>query len=85
MVSKQRKIIRSSFLVQIKHTGYFGVYQRTGNFGRRGNPKLEKIKELYGPSIPEMLGNDSIVEKLENGANERFQKNLDHEINRISK
>lgn len=33
-------------------SGHIGVFFRTGRFGRRKNPKLEKINEARGPSIP---------------------------------
>jgi hypothetical protein len=32
-------------------SGHRGVFMRSGTFGRRGNPRLEKIHEKFGPSL----------------------------------
>jgi hypothetical protein len=32
-------------------SGHRGVFRRTGRYGRRGKPYLERIKELWGPTI----------------------------------
>lgn len=42
------------------------------------------ISELYGPSVPSMIASDNnrIKDELQKGAEVRFNKNLDHAINR---
>jgi len=45
-----RTLIQGAFLATMK-SGHRGVFERTGEFGRRGNPKLEKIAERFGPKI----------------------------------
>ena len=80
MVKRSRKTVLSSFLAAMK-SGHVGVFRRTGKFGRNGNKKLEHIEELTGPAVPQMVGNMEIVDKLHDGAMERFDKNLNREIN----
>jgi len=41
------------------------------------------IKQLFGPSIPEMLGNESVKTYVEREATKMFDKRLEHEINRV--
>lgn len=36
-------------------SGHTGVYQRTGEFGRNKNPRLEKIDQLEGPQLPDVM------------------------------
>ncbi len=57
---------------------------RTGVYIRKGKERIP-IKQLYGPSIPQMIGNPQIIEKIEKGAINRLEKNLEHELNRFFK
>ncbi len=58
-------------------SGHIGVFRRTDN-------ESLPIKELSGPSIPSVLGTDNneVKDKLQEGAVERFNKNLTHAIDR---
>lgn len=49
----------------------------------RTSKKRLPIRRLYGPSVPQMLKNVGIQEKLNTQANEKFQERLNHEINRL--
>lgn len=51
-------------------------------FERSGSSRLP-IEALYGPSVPEMLGNESVVEAIETRANEVLEARLEHEITRM--
>ena len=51
-------------------------------FERVGKSRLP-IKKLYGPSVPQALGNDQIVNEVAKKARETLNDRLDHEINRI--
>lgn len=42
--------IANAFIATMR-SGHRGVFVRSGKFGRRGNNKLEKIRELFGPSL----------------------------------
>ena len=41
------------------------------------------IKQLYGPSVPQMVKNENIMEKINREANETLQKRIDAEISNI--
>ncbi len=51
-------------------------------FEREGKNRLP-IKQLFGPSVPEMLGNESVKTYIEREATKMFDKRLEHEINRV--
>lgn len=49
----------------------------------RTTKKRLPIRRLYGPSVPQMLKNVGVQEKLNVQANNKFQERLNHEINRL--
>jgi hypothetical protein len=49
----------------------------------RTSKKRLPIRRLFGPSVPQMLGNGGIREEIERQGQETFERRLDHEINRI--
>ncbi|WP_106494888.1 phage tail protein [Lentibacillus sp. Marseille-P4043] len=51
-------------------------------FQRTGDSRLP-IKRLFGPSVPQMIGNDEVHKEIEKQGQETLKKRLDHEINRI--
>lgn len=51
-------------------------------FQRESKSRLP-IKKLFGPSVPQMLGNEEIRVEIERQGQETFENRLDHEINRI--
>lgn len=51
-------------------------------FRRTGEQRLP-IRRLFGPSVPQMLGNESIVEKIESEGKKTFDVRLEHEIDHI--
>lgn len=69
------KPIKSSFEVGMK-SGHTGVFKR------KGKARLP-IQELYGPSIPQMIGSENVIKKIEEKAMETLDKRMDHEINRV--
>lgn len=66
--------IKSGFVAQMQ-SGHIGVFIRAG---KRSSP----INQLYGPSIPQMVGSDQVSRLVEEKAQETLEKRLDHEINR---
>ncbi|EFV78955.1 hypothetical protein HMPREF1013_00839 [Bacillus sp. 2_A_57_CT2] len=50
---------------------------------KRTTKRRLPIMRLFGPSIPQMIGNEEVREKINLEGNETFQRRLDHEINRI--
>ncbi|MEK3955311.1 phage tail protein [Psychrobacillus sp. FSL K6-1464] len=41
------------------------------------------IERLFGPSIPQMIGREEIVQRIQLEGRETFERRLDHEIDRI--
>ncbi len=51
-------------------------------FQRESKSRLP-INRLFGPSVPQMLGNEEIKTEIERQGQETFNNRLEHEINRI--
>ena len=69
----------NAFVAQME-SGHIGIFERTGGATSTGG---DAIKEIMGSSIPQMLGNKEVEEKLAEKAREKFEERLDHEVNRI--
>jgi hypothetical protein len=76
---RQRKTIRTAFIATMP-SGHRGVFKRTGRFGRRGNPKLEKIAQLTTLSIPQALEQEAVVGDLKEYARERYMIEFRREL-----
>lgn len=50
---------------------------------KRTTKRRLPIERLHGPSVPQMAGNDRIVEFVNTEAGATFEKRLDHEIGRL--
>lgn len=59
--------------ITIMKSGHKGVFTRTSG---RSLP----IKQLYGPSVPQMIKNEKIMKAINDDANETLQKRIDAEI-----
>lgn len=57
--------------------GHIGIYERTG--GMTSNDK-EEIQELFGPSVPQMLGSKDVEKSLAEETMKSFAKDLDHNV-----
>lgn len=68
------KNIGGAFL--IKRGSRYKAYLRVGN-------ARYDIKPITSPAIPQILKNPEIVKVIENKANERFSKRIEHETTRI--
>ncbi len=68
-----------AFVMKTK-TGHVGIFERTGGMTRSSKDELE---EIFGPSVPTMLGSDEVGEDLAREAMDKFEERLDHEINAI--
>lgn len=51
-------------------------------FKRDGRKRLP-ISRLMGPSVPQMLGNDSVVENINKEAYLTYEKRINHDVNRL--
>lgn len=73
--------------------GHIGMFSRTGEQGiekrksktrdGKGNKHSETIKERMGLAVPQMVGNEEVVRRLEKEAQEMVDKRVEHEISRI--
>lgn len=53
------------------------IYMRLGE-------KRLPIKKMFGPSVPSMLGDEDIVDKVQDIMAEAAEKRLEHELNRLA-
>ncbi|WP_064611163.1 phage tail protein [Streptobacillus moniliformis] len=70
------KVLPNAFIAY--HDGFLGAFSRVGKSSL-------PIKRLKGPSIPQMFGGSSIIEKLQGFAENKLKERLEHEIRRIIK
>jgi hypothetical protein len=69
------EVIPEAFIAKLA-SGHVGVFWREGK-------KRFPIEQLYGPSVAQMVGNQSVSRYVEQNAQRRLDDRLDHEINRI--
>lgn len=69
----------NAFVARMK-SEHIGIFERTGGMTQNGSTE---IKEIMGSSVPQMLGNKEVLEKLSHQAMEKFEERLDHEVLRI--
>ena len=66
-----------AFVARMGSTGHLGIFERTG--GMTSNDR-DEIEELFGPSVPQMLGHEDVEKKLAEDAMQSFEKDLDHAV-----
>lgn len=71
----QQTLLNRAFIARLG-SGKTGVFERVGD-------KRFPIKLLFGPSAPQMLGNENVANMIEKTATETMDKRLDHEIGRL--
>ena len=80
-----RKRIPGAFAARMP-SGHVGLFKRTGEYGRNGDPDQERIQELFTFAVPQAVEwieeNTGVISE---GARDRFAKNLDHEMDRALK
>lgn len=74
--------IKHAFVAQMAN-GYVSVFHRVPGERMKSNPKKQKITENYGPSIPQMMGSESVSKHIETRAQEQIILRLEHEIGRL--
>ncbi|MGU7784895.1 phage tail protein [Burkholderia sp. PU8-34] len=84
-VKAGRTILRHAFIATMQN-GHRGVFERTGKTHKKvvRNGKIRRtglpIKELFGPSIPQSLANESVQKALMKKIREKFPQILRHEL-----
>lgn len=76
---RQRKVIQGAFIATMK-SGHKGVFRRTGQFGRGGSPRKERIAELRSLSIPQAVGQELLLLDLRGFARQRYKMELAREL-----
>lgn len=95
------KVLKSSKTVNITHAfvqkmknGHIGLFRRhilSKSFKQQFRKQLKKtgadksVKELHGPSVPQMIANTKIRDLLNKDAQATYEKRIEHEISRILK
>lgn len=69
------KQIKSAFIITSARGG--------ANAFVRTSTKRTPVKGLHGPSVPQMIGNEGVVEGVADKAGEVLNRRLDHEISRL--
>lgn len=62
-----------AFIAVMRRSGHVGVFERESGDSL-------PIKQLYGPSVPQMIKNEEIMKKINDEANKTLQKRIDAEI-----
>lgn len=58
-------------------SGHTGIFERTGGVTSSG---ADEIRELMGSSVPQMLGNEEVLERLSEDAGLEFDARMTHEV-----
>ena len=66
-----------AFVARMGSTGHLGIFERTGGMTSKGK---DEIEELFGPSVPQMLGSEDVEKSLADEAMKSFEKDLDHNV-----
>ena len=74
-VKKKRSSVKGGFIAS-------GPKGGTTMFKREGKTRLP-IAKLHGPSIPQMVGNESVVDKMGEKLLSTLETRLDHEVDRL--
>lgn len=78
--------IAHAFQARMKNN-HLGVFLRSGKFGRRGNPKLERIQELWTSRISDVMQDAGVIDRIQEGAlrqlSTAFDKGLEREIQKL--
>lgn len=78
-VTRQAVSYPHAFIAKMP-SGYVGVFQRTGSFGRRGKSYLERIKKLVGISVPKAMAEKEVNKALAQVASRRFRTEFEREL-----
>lgn len=69
----------NAFVAEMK-SGHIGIFERTGGMT---SGERDELDELYGPSVPQMLGSQEVSEKLSKEAMAGFEEDLDRAVQAI--
>ncbi len=85
-ISSKKRINRNKLIVEVKKgqakslgDAFIGYYHKGTVFQREGAERVP-LKTLYGPSLPQMFGEQSIIQKLLLFSNDKFNERFEHEF-----
>lgn len=61
-------------------SGHTGIFYRTGGMTSGGK---DETREVMGSAFAQMVGNEEVAQRLDEGAMEKFEERLDHEVYRL--
>lgn len=79
---------RHAFVAQMQ-SGHLGIFHRINKYSDKKRNQENKtkhnqmIEERYGPSVPKMIGNDKVIQAVEERVNEVINQRIEHEIERL--
>ena len=84
------RVLRASNLTKKEHSfmqrmrnGHLALFIRKKYVKAVFGKQAQKIKELHGPSVPQMISNDEVMNSINRDAQETYEKRIEHEIKRI--
>ncbi|PXX10765.1 phage tail protein [Paraburkholderia tropica] len=90
-VKNGRKLLPHAFIATMQ-SGHRGVFQRVGRAHRKVKKEGRKaymsglpIRELYGPAIPDALGNDAVEKAMARIIEQKYPRILEYELSRMAK
>ena len=72
---------KNVFVAQMK-SGHIGIMERQKGTVSPATGK-EKLKELLSPAVPQMVGNEKVMQNVEERVNEVINQRIEHEIERL--
>lgn len=72
---------KNVFVAQMK-TRHIGIMERQKGTVSPATGK-EKLKELLSPAVPQMVGNEKVMQNVEERVNEVINQRIEHEIERL--
>lgn len=80
--SRGRHKLQHAFVPKLE-SGYHGIFVR--QFPGAKGPRGRKIKKLFGSRIPDVLGNELVLNRVHKIGSDRFERELNHQIDYIMK
>lgn len=72
---------KNVFVAQMR-SGHIGIMERKKGTVSPATGK-EKLKELLSPAVPQMVGNEKVMQNVEERVNEVINQRIEHEIERL--
>lgn len=69
----------NAFVARFKN-GHTGIFERTGGMT---SEHRDELREIMGLSIPQMIGNDNVLESIAKDASDKFDERLAHEVEAV--